>query len=268
MSSFFEYLKLGEIVAAPEVDQLSEASSGSSWKMEEMSATDPQNPAEVSAVDSDDPVSLFRVLLEEYRQLLAHLPVGMVVAPAFHTLLEWHGSIHIKDGYYKGAIFKFVINIPVDYPASAPGVYFFNAVFHPLVDPVTGKLDLSIAFPTWKSGRDYIVLVLAFVKKIFFKRELNSFLISMPRADFENRCKECVTESLKLAYVCHPNSPIPFSPIGQPVKDLVSCNSGGSVEIIEKKLAEIRANFAAESQFSEFEKWILGTYIPQLRIDN
>jgi ubiquitin-protein ligase len=282
MSKFYDILdsgskKLRELVA-PEIadtdDRLSDASSGSSWKMEDLNNPPPTNLVEISAVDSDDPISLFKVLLEEYRHILDHLPAGMVVAPAFHTLLEWHGSIHVKDGFYRGGIFKFVINIPVDYPASAPAVYFFNAVFHPLVDPVTGRLDLSIAFPTWKPGRDYIVLVLAFVKKIFFKRELNNFLVSMPRSEFESKCEDCVSESLRLVYVCHPNSPIPFSPIVQPVRDLVSPRSGmttgrnSSVEKLEKKMTEIRANVAPEEQSERLKEWLFSTYVVGDVIDN
>ncbi len=250
---------------APEV--MSDAGSGSSWRMEEMSPTDDQHLTNVSAADSDDPLSLLKVLLEEYRHLLQHLPTGMLVAPSFHTLLEWHGSIHIMDGFYKGGVFKFVINIPVDYPASGPTVYFFNAVFHPLVDPQTGKLDISIAFPTWKPGRDYIVLVLAFIKKIFFKRELNSFLTSLPRAEFERSCDDCVAESLRLVYVCHPNSPFPFTPVRPSIKGVDEGNPDeiSTIDVIKDFLEHIPREAPLEKQSTILDDWLVSTFIPNLK---
>ena len=229
----------------------SEGDSDNSWRMEDVTSCatgNGDNPNDVSAADSDDPISLFKVLLNEYKHVMEHLPAGMIVAPAFHTLLEWHGSMHVKDGYYRGGVFKFVINIPVDYPASSPAVYFFNSVFHPLVDTRTGRLDISVAFPTWKPGRDYIVLILSFIKKIFFKKELNTYLVTMPRSDFEGRCDECVAESLRLVFVSHPNSPIPFSPLSQETYRLEErCRQTGNGELSE---------------------WIFSEYIPFLNRRN
>ena len=256
-----------------EDDNVSEGS-GSSWKMEDMYAVDDSREHhlnEVSAVDSDDPMSLFRVLLDEYRHIMEYIPTGMVVAPSFHTLLEWHGSVHIREGFYKGGIFKFVINIPVDYPASAPAVYFFNAVFHPLVDPNTGRLDISVAFPTWKPGRDYLVLVLAFLKKIFFKRELNNYLVSMPRAMFEARCEECVSESLRLVYVCHPNSPIPFFPWRKSLvvdKSIDVPGNLGGADVIESFVNNIPNDIPEDEQQMKLKDWLYSQYLPSLDLSD
>ena len=195
--------------------------STTSWKMEDFSPTreymnvsPPGEDADLTlaSVDENDRVQLLKVILEEYRQLPLHLPSGMVVVPSFDTLLEWHGSIHIKSGYFKGGIFKFVVHIPVDYPESPPSVYFFTPVFHPLVHPESGLLDISPAFPTWRHGRDYIVLVLSYLKKVFYKKDLNTYATSMSKSIFSAKCEECVAESLRLIYVSHPDSPIQFSP--------------------------------------------------------
>jgi ubiquitin-protein ligase len=191
--------------------------SNTSWRMEDYSPADRrlngsgESSMLSSAWDAKNRESLLEVLLEEYRQVIQSIPNGMVVAPAFHTLLEWHGIIFVNEGWFKGGVFKFVIHIPVDYPESPPAVYFFNRIFHPLVDSETGRLDLTPAFPTWKSGRDYLVLVLLYLKKIFLKKELNSFFNEMNRDEFLANCDECVCESLRLIYICHPNSPIPLS---------------------------------------------------------
>lgn len=255
-------------VLSPRAASVDSNVSSSSWKMEEMSPPKEITeigPNDLSAADSDDPISLFKVLLDEYRNILDHLPSGMVVSPAFHTLLEWHGCLHVKEGHYAGGVFKFVMNIPIDYPASPPSVYFFNAVFHPLVDPETGRLDISVAFPSWKPGRDYLVLVLAFLKKIFFKRELNSYLVS--RSEFESRCEECVSESLRLVYVCHPNSPIPFSAWrkpGGPLNLLPTGESHEGLERIASKVQETLREPESTSHAKRFNSWIISEYIPSL----
>ena len=253
--------KLQDLIEkVPQVDgfEIHSEGSGSSWRMEDVSDDNQARLQEVSAVDSDDPMSLLKVVLDEYRNLLAHLPSGMLVAPAFHTLLEWHGSVHITDGFYKGGVFKFVMNIPIDYPAAPPSVYFFNQIFHPLVDPDTGRLDLSPAFPTWKPGRDYLVLVLSFLKKIFFKRELNSHLVTMPKELFLAKCEECVAESLRLIYVCHPNCPAPFAPWRKQVTSLM-----GQPKVItpydqiDAAIKQLPAEATLEERAEMLNEWIL-----------
>lgn len=44
-------------------------------------------------------------------------------------------------------------------------------MFHPLIHPDTGLLDLTLQFPTWSSNQHYIVLLLCYIKKIFYKTE-------------------------------------------------------------------------------------------------
>lgn len=243
--------------------------SGSSWRMEDLLGLGSVDSDTCSpGVDSDDPGSLLRVVLGEYRDLLLHLPSGMVVAPSFNNILEWHGSVHVKQGYYRGGIFKFMVHIPVDYPASAPCLYLYNQVFHPLIDQETGKLDLSPAFPTWKPGRDYIVLVLSFLRKIFFKRELNSYLSTMAREVFVARCEECVAESLRLVYVCHPNSPIPFAPWrrGKSITSLIASGPDTSAnaiyEAIRSAATQLPPHIPLHERAEMLSNWMTNKLIP------
>lgn len=164
-----------------------------------------------SDFDPGDKGSLLKVVLEEYKLLAPHIPQGMVVAPSMESILEWHGVVFIRDGWFNGGVFKFVMQIPPEYPNSPPSIFFFNKLFHPLVDAETGRLDISPAFPVWKPGRDYLVLALAFVKKIFSKKELNRYAFTLPSDEFKKCCDECVAESQRLLYISHANSPIPFS---------------------------------------------------------
>jgi len=215
-----------------------------------------------SAWDAKNRESLLEVLLEEYRQVIQSIPSGMVVAPAFHTLLEWHGIVFVNEGWFKGGVFKFVIHIPVDYPESAPAVYFFNRLFHPLVDQETGRLDLTPAFPSWRSGRDYLVLVLLYLKKIFFKRELNGFFSEMPKDEFLESCDECVCESLRLVYVCHPNSPIPLSAWRHAIGRRKS-----SHEVIEESIENsAKQMMLADDDYAEngegIANWLINEYVP------
>ena len=52
--------------------------------------------------------------------------------------------IFIRQGYYKNAILKFVINYPEEYPDVAPVLNFISPVYHALVNPLTGELDISV----------------------------------------------------------------------------------------------------------------------------
>jgi len=247
-----------------------QATSESSWRMEDLGQTtsSQQNSSlvDTSVWNEQNRESLLSVLLDEYRHVSQNVPSGMIVAPSFHTLLEWHGVLFVNQGWYKGGVFKFVIHIPVDYPESPPSVYFFNRVFHALVDEKTGRLDLSPAFPSWRSGRDYIVLVLSYMKKIFYKKELNSYATAMLKSDFNNYCNDCVDESLRLIYVCHPNSPFPFAAWRKPHKDNSPRRKKTSLELIQDAATE--AVTAAESEEDIHERakgianWLIDTYIP------
>ena len=240
--------------------------SNASWRMDDFSPgrDDAELPnksrRDSQSVDENSRASLLKVIMDEYRHLLLHLPSGMVVVPAMHTLLEWHGSLHVKEGFYRGGVFKFVMHIPVDYPESSPNVYFFTQVSHPLVDPDTGRLDLSPAFPTWRPGRDYIVLVLSYLKKIFFKRELNGTTLS--KQEFVEQCDQCVSESLRMVYVCHPNTPIAFGPWkrGNQVTSLIDGSEQqnySDYEAIQAVMRELPAEIPVSEQAEILAEWLL-----------
>jgi ubiquitin-protein ligase len=246
-----------------------DGASESSWRMEDLGRLSSSNDSSVvdtTIWNEQNRDSLLTVLLDEYRHVSRNIPSGMIVVPSFHTLLEWHGVLFIDQGWYKGGVFKFVIHIPVDYPESAPSVYFFNRVFHPLVDDKTGKLDLSPAFPSWKSGRDYIVLVLSYVKKLFYKKELNTYAAAMLKEDFLSYCNECVDESLRLIYVCHPNCPFPFSAWRRPHKDNSPTRKKTSLEVIQGVVKEAVVAANSDDEIRDKAKgvidWLLDEYIP------
>ncbi len=85
-------------------------------------------------------------------------PYGVYVMPSIdnirskhammhNTTLGWNGVIFVRQGYYKNAILRFIISFPEEYPVVAPTVNFTSPVYHPLIHPETGELDLSVLFP-------------------------------------------------------------------------------------------------------------------------
>lgn len=53
-------------------------------------------------------------------------------------------------GHYAGSILKFTMAFPRDYPEKPPAVRFLTDVFHPLVAPQTGMLNLVARFRPWR----------------------------------------------------------------------------------------------------------------------
>ena len=48
---------------------------------------------------------------------------------------------------------------------------FTSYVFHPLVDPKSGELELYAKFPEWDPELHYTVSVLTYIKKIFYMKD-------------------------------------------------------------------------------------------------
>merc|ERR1719189_2048388 len=57
----------------------------------------------------------FSVLLE-YERLQDLMPPGMYVMPSLDSVLTWHGTIFVRQGLYRGGVFKFHLKLPDDYP--------------------------------------------------------------------------------------------------------------------------------------------------------
>lgn len=80
----------------------------------------------------------------------------------------WYGVIFVHHGYYRKGVFKFRIELPRQYPNVRPEVYFLGPVHHPYVR-ANGQLDLSLPFPQWIPKQHFIIHVLQFMKKMFYK---------------------------------------------------------------------------------------------------
>eukprot|EP00439_Symbiodinium_sp_Y106_P059131 s2917_g8.t1 len=140
------------------------------------------------------------------------LPSGMYVLPCFDYVLTWQGALFIKQGLYKGAVFKFRLVLPEEYPDQGPDLFFTSDVFHPMVDPKTGQVELGSLFPEWRPGRDFAAFALPHLHRAFLRREYFSsnarpalnqeakqLFISDP-AQFAERAKACANKSLLHVY--------------------------------------------------------------------
>ncbi|BGP12185.1 hypothetical protein JCM10213_009330 [Rhodosporidiobolus nylandii] len=100
-----------------------------------------------------------------------HCPLGVYCYPS--STFEWACVIFVHRGYYAGAVLHFRLQIPPSYPAAAPAIIFDSQLFHPLVDPVSGRMRLDSRFPTWRPRQDGVSKVLHFVKASMKRRTLD-----------------------------------------------------------------------------------------------
>ncbi|XP_067946336.1 AKT-interacting protein-like isoform X2 [Watersipora subatra] len=95
---------------------------------------------------------------------------GVYVIPSALTPLIWNGCMFIRQGLYQGGVYRFQLFVPDTYPdAGCPLLIFDPPIFHPLIDPATGRLDVQRAFPKWKRHVNHLWQVLMYAKRSFYK---------------------------------------------------------------------------------------------------
>ncbi|SCZ88872.1 BZ3500_MvSof-1268-A1-R1_Chr2-1g04698 [Microbotryum saponariae] len=98
-------------------------------------------------------------------------PLGMYVLPTSDDVFTWQCVLFIHRGYFRDSVLRFSMTMAPTYPSRLPPTITFSTnVFHPLVDPATGRFHLGDRFSPWTPGRDYLFHVLHHVKNAF-KRE-------------------------------------------------------------------------------------------------
>lgn len=140
-------------------------------------------------------------LMAEYNQLHKHKLPGVYVIPSALTPLVWNGVLFIRQGLYQEGVFKFKLVIPENYPdGDCPQLVFETSVFHPVVDPKTGELDVRRAFQKWRRNVHQLWQVLLYARKIFYKIDtkcpLNEEAANLYEHSIEE-FKQRVTESIR-----------------------------------------------------------------------
>ncbi|PVG02692.1 UBC-like protein [Serendipita vermifera] len=103
----------------------------------------------------------------------SHCPLGIYVQPSSSSLLVWDGVFFVHKGYYSGAILKFRLSFPSNYPEKAPQVHFVTDVFHPLVSQRDGLFSLTPRIPTWRPREHHVFDVLFWLKSAFKQHALD-----------------------------------------------------------------------------------------------
>eukprot|EP01123_Difflugia_compressa_P005856 TRINITY_DN17977_c0_g1_i1.p1 TRINITY_DN17977_c0_g1~~TRINITY_DN17977_c0_g1_i1.p1 ORF type:complete len:249 (+),score=75.50 TRINITY_DN17977_c0_g1_i1:93-839(+) len=76
---------------------------------------------------------------------------GVVLEVNPNDLLHFNVTVEPQDGYWKGGKFQFVINIPHDYPFTAPEVVCNTLIYHPNID-FKGRVCLNILRFEWSAA--------------------------------------------------------------------------------------------------------------------
>ena len=120
-------------------------------------------------------------ILFEYKLLQLYGPLfGIYVVPQLDDIYIWHCVIMVRQGFYKEAKFKFIMQFTAEFPRAPPKVIFLSKVYHPLVDYSTGDLDMSRIFPKWNYiHENMLYTVFSQIKLLFCDQEKLSITDSL-----------------------------------------------------------------------------------------
>jgi len=147
-------------------------------------------------------------IMVEYKMLKEDAPRGVYLLPAQDNLREYFGVIFVEAGLYRGAIFRFRVELSKQYPSNGalPCVYFVSRVFHPYVHPSSGDLNMNAGFPSWHTPEHTLGSMLAFVKQIFYLQDYGvpdptnfqaAQLWTRNQNSFLQRVEDCVSLSIE-----------------------------------------------------------------------
>ncbi|BFZ13008.1 hypothetical protein BsWGS_16047 [Bradybaena similaris] len=147
-------------------------------------------------------------IMAEYNQLHQQKIPGVYVMPCAKSPLVWNGLLFIRQGLYQGGALRFTMTIPDNYPdGDCPRLIFEYPVFHPLVDPLSGELDVKQAFPRWRRNVNHLWQVILYAKKAFYKINTDSpsnpeaaALYDQERDVFKSRVAESIMSSKERLY--------------------------------------------------------------------
>ncbi|GMK54372.1 hypothetical protein CspeluHIS016_0109580 [Cutaneotrichosporon spelunceum] len=94
-------------------------------------------------------------------------PTGIYVVPTVESLGRWAGVFFVHRGPYAGAILRFALVFPRQYPRVRPQVFFESDVFHPMVDPKTREWHPHGKLAQWKPHVDHVANLLHELKASF-----------------------------------------------------------------------------------------------------
>ncbi|VDK72200.1 unnamed protein product [Litomosoides sigmodontis] len=151
------------------------------------------------------------IIMSEYAMICRDPIDGLYAVPSARNKFEWFGLLFIRRGVYAGAILRFTLHLPVDFPSTElPKVVFDLDVFHPHINPATRELDLKKYFADgWKSDQYHLYHILLIVQRTFFTFDSNlatcanieaATLLRDNRELYRVRASELIRKSRSIVY--------------------------------------------------------------------
>lgn len=147
-------------------------------------------------------------IISEYKMLCSQDLKGIYVIPSSLNSFLWFGVQFVRQGIYKGGVFRFTITLPPNFPlGDCPKVVFETQVFHPLINPENGELCTTWGFPEWRRN-NRIWQLIQYITKIFIKLDtkmtpINQEASSLQESNleaFRERVKTCVKTSVNQVF--------------------------------------------------------------------
>ena len=115
---------------------------------------------------------------------------------------KWKASYVAKNSAYENMLIELQINIPKNYPNSAPQAYFISKIYHPNVDLSNGRVCIA-SINNWKS--EYNIMTILFsIYMILYNpnpnNPLNSEAANLYKED-KNKFKQKVKEYIGMKNV-------------------------------------------------------------------
>ena len=192
---------------------------------------------------------LNKTLLIELKHLQKFCPAGIYIIPQSDNIKIWHGVIFPREGIYRDGIFKYKIHIPPDYPNSPPKVIFVSKVFHPLINPKTGLLDLSEKFPKWEPAKCFLVRVIYYIQEIFKLEEYFKKKNEVITPDIQKKVEACVKESIDKKYDYITESSMQFSQYNKYHK------------LILDKILKQNKDLSTADRIEDFKNWFMNNFM-------
>lgn len=149
------------------------------------------------------PTFLEYSLMCEYLILKKQQLSGVYVMPSSGSALKWFGVLFIRQGLYQGGVFRFTLYIPDNYPdGDCPILVFEPPIFHPLINPETGELDVKRNFQKWRRNVNFLWQVLLCARRAFYKIETQMPLNHEAAALYEYELEQYKLEVAKSIAFC------------------------------------------------------------------
>ncbi|XP_071729656.1 ubiquitin-conjugating enzyme E2 5-like [Rutidosis leptorrhynchoides] len=139
-------------------------------------------------------MDLMKLMMGDYK-------VEMINDGMHEFYVHFHGP---ADSPYDGGMWKLRVVLPDAYPYKSPTISFFNKIYHPNVDEMTGSVCLDVINQTWSPMFDLVNVFEVFLPQLLLypnaSDPLNgeaAALLMRDKTSYEQRVKEYVEKYAK-----------------------------------------------------------------------